>query len=300
MTDTPIPKITTHRPATTMPEWAVLQRSLLALMNQSEDIILEHYLQPNGEIFWPDIEGFAGYGGVDNAFEGFHRWPLLYLLGGDDRFLDLAQRQYEVLVAQFSRYRKSGSQWPPGRDTMLVQDYLPDFDWMHAGEAAMFFYYLNLANPTNERNRERSLRFASYLTNEDPTIPEFNYDPEHRVFKTLAMGPNGPAYSRFGDSHGYGTWMDSYGLAFYDVPGVVTMMDLQDPEKAERYGQVYSARLRNCDTVTNMLATSMVMNAFLHTGEQKYRQWVLDYVDGWRERYAGNDGIMPDNAGPQG
>ncbi len=295
-----IPEIAAHRPAPAMPEWAMLERSLIALMNKSEDILLENYLMPNGEIFWPDIEGFRGYGGVDNAFEGFHRWPLFYLLGGDDRFLDLAQRQYEVLVAQFSRYKVPGSTQPEGRNTLLVKEYLPDYDWMHAGEAALYFYYLNLANPADERNKERSIRFASFLTNEDPTIPEFNYDPEHRVFKTLAMGPNGPAYHRFGGPYGYGTWMDSYGLPFYDVEGVVTMMDLRDPEKAKRFGEVYSARLRNCDTVTNMLSTTMVMNAYLHTGEEKYRQWVLDYVEGWRQRYQGNKGIMPDNAGPTG
>jgi hypothetical protein len=281
-----------------MPEWAVLQRGLIALMNRSEDIILEHYLMPNGEIFWP--EGFRGYGGIDNAFEGFHRWPLFYLLGGDDRFLDLAQRQYDVLVEQFSGKKVKGSPFPEGRDTLLVREYLPDFDWMHQGEAALYFYYLNLANPTDEKNRERSIRFASFLTNEDPTIPEYCYDPDNRVFKTLAMGSNGPAFHRFDRPYGYGTWMDSYGLAFYDVPGVVTLLDLQDPEKARRFGEVYSARLKHCDTVTNMLSTSMVMNAYLHTGEEKYRQWVLDYVDGWRQRYAGSDGIMPDNAGPNG
>lgn len=49
---------------------------------------------------------------------------------------------------------------------------------------------------------------------------------------------------------------------------------------AKRYGEIYSARLRNCDTVTNMLSTSMVMDAYLYTGEEKYQQWVLDYVDG--------------------
>ena len=260
----------------------------MALMNQSEDILLEHYLMPNGEVFWPEVEGFRGYGGVDNAFEGFHRWPLFYLLGGDDRFLQLAHRQYDALVAQFSRYN------------MLVKEYLPGYDWMHQGEAAMFFYFLNLANPTDERNKERSIRFAGFLTNEDPTIPAYNYDPEHRVFKTHVMGSNGPVYRRPGAPYGYGTWMDSYGLPFYDVPGVETMMDLKDPEKAKRYGAVYAARLGNCDTVTNMLSTSMVMNAYLHTGEGKYRQWVLDYVEGWRQRYAGNDGIMPDNAGPSG
>lgn len=295
-----IPKIAVHRPSPSMPEWAVLERSLIALMNRSEDIILENYLKPNGEIFWPDIEGFRGYGGVDNVFEGFHRWPLFYLLGGDDRFLDLAQRQYDVLVAQFSRYKVSGSRFPEGRNTMLVREYLPDYDWMHAGEAALYFYLLNLANPTHEKNKERAIRFASFLTNEDPAIPEASYDPVHRVFKTYAMGSNGPAFHKFGGPYGYGTWMDSYGLPFYDVPGVLTMMDLKDPEKARRYGEVYAARLQRCDTVTNMLSTSMVMNAYLHTGEAKYRQWVLDYVDGWRVRYAGNGGIMPDNAGPTG
>jgi hypothetical protein len=300
MPDRQIPLIRACKPAPTMPEWAILERSLIALMNRSEDLLLEHYLQPNGEIFWPEVEGFRGYGGVDNAFEGFHRWPLFYLLGGDDRFLQLAAKQYDALVAQFSRYKKTDSPFPAGRDTMLVREYLPDYDWMHAGEAAFFFYLLNLANPTNEKNRERSLRFARFLTNEDPSIPAYNYDPEHRVFKTLAMGSNGPAYHRFAAPYAYGTWMDSYGLPFYDVPGVVTMMDLRDPEKAKRYGEVYAARLKHCDTVTNLLATSMVMNAYLHTGEEKYKQWVLDYVDGWRQRYAENHGIMPDNAGPNG
>ena len=135
-----------------MPEWAVLQRSLIDLMNRSEEIVLEHYLMPNGEIFWPEIEGFVGYGGVDNAIEGFHRWPLFYLLGGDDRFLELGQRQYDVLVQQFSAKRRPDSPFPPGRDTMLVDEYLPDFGWMHAGEAAMYYYYpdsyTDLALPT--------------------------------------------------------------------------------------------------------------------------------------------------------
>jgi hypothetical protein len=300
VTDRPIPRLAARQPAAAMPEWALLERSLISLMNQSEDFLRRHYLRPDGEIFWPDIEGFRGYGGVDNVFEGFHRWPLFYLLGGEDRYLDLAQRQYEVLVAQFSRYKVPGSKLPEGRNTMLVKEYLPDYDWMHAGEAALYFYYLNLANPQDERNRERAIRFAGFLTNEDPEIPEPNYDPEHRVFKTLAMGPNGPAHHRFGGPYSYGTWMDSYGLPFCDVPGVLTMMDLQDPEKARRYGEVYASRLHRCDTVTNMLSTSMVMNAYLHTGEEKYRQWVLDYVEGWRERYRGNNGIMPDNAGPTG
>ncbi len=299
MTDNGITTITASEPAAGMPEWALLQRALFSLLNESEQIILEHYLKPDGEIFWPDIPGFVGYGGVDNAFEGFHRWPLFYLLGGDERWLGLAQRQYEVLVAQFSRYRRPGSSHGAGRDTLLVSEYLPDMDWMHAGEAALYFYYLNLANPTDAKNLERSIRFAGFLLDEDPDIPSC-YDPDSRVFRTLAMGSNGPAYDRFDRPYSYGTWMDGCGLPFYDVPEVTTLLDLQDPEKARRYGEVYTARLKQCDTVTNMLSMSMLMNAYLHTGDEKYRQRVLDYVEGWRERYAGSGGIMPDNAGPNG
>lgn len=295
-----IPHIRVHQPGSSTPSWAVLQRQLFDLMNHSEDIILEHYLTPDGEIFWPDVDGFVGYGGVDNAFEGFHRWPLYYLLGGADRYGELAQRQYDTLVRQFSNVRRPNSPHPPGRDTMLVDDYLPDFDWMHAGEGAMYFYYLNLACPHEPINRERSVRFAGYLTGDCDTLPEPNYDSEHRVFRTYAMGSNGPAFHRFGPSYGYGTWMDSYGLAFYDVPGVTTMLDLQDPDKARRYGEVYNARLKHADTVTSLLSTSMAVNAWLHTGDDRFRQWTLDYVDGWRQRYPGEGHAMPDNAGPTG
>lgn len=294
------PRIVEHARAGQVPAWALAQRQLFELMDRSEQFILDHYLTPDGEIFWPDVEGFGGYGGVDNIFEGFHRWPLFYVLGGHDRWGDLAQRQYETLVRQFSSKKRRGGGGPPGRDTMLVEEYLPGFDWMHAGEAALFFYYLNLARPDEPANIERSVRFAGYLLDEGTAEREPAYDHEHRVFRTIAMGSNGPAFERFGGSVGYGTWMDHYGLAFYDVPGVDTLLDLKDPEKAARYGEVYARRLRNSDTVTNLLATSMALNAYLHTGENLYRDWILDYVGAWRERYAATGGPMPDNAGPHG
>ncbi|NLC42712.1 MAG: hypothetical protein GX783_00345 [Clostridiales bacterium] len=257
---------------------------------------------PNGEVFWPDKEGFQAYGGVDNAFEGFHSWPLFYLMGGDKKFLALAQRQFDVITEQFSRYKRKSSDFEDGsgRETMLVKEYLPDMDWMHQGESALYFYFLNLADPGNKKNKERSIRFASFFNNEDEDIPEYNYDYENKVFKTAHIGSNGPMFSQYDKPYKHGTWMDFYGLAFYNVPGVETMMDLKNPEKAKRYGEVYSARLKNCDTVTNLLSTSMMVNAYMHTGDEKYKQWVLDYVGGWRDRYKANDGMMPDNAGPNG
>ncbi|OGV75001.1 MAG: hypothetical protein A3K19_12155 [Lentisphaerae bacterium RIFOXYB12_FULL_65_16] len=302
--------IVAQEPSVTMPDWAVLERGLITLLNQSVDILLDKYLTPDGEIIWPqsvsDFQTYA-YGNVDNAFEGFSSWPLFYVLGGDRRFLTLAQRQYDALVRQFSRCRKTvnlgidaARAAALGRDTMLVDEWYPDLDWMHQGEAAMFFYYLNLANPKNETNRARTLKAVESLIGENPAGFEANYDPVHRVFKSSYFGTNGPAYEKFKRPITHQNWMNSYGLAFYDVPGVTTLLDLADPDNARRYGEAYGRRMARAETVTNLMATSMVLNAYLYTGEARYRQWVLDYVDGWRVRYAGNHGIMPDNAGPNG
>ena len=41
-------------------------------------------------------------------------------------------------------------------------------------------------------------------------------------------------------------------------------------------------------------------HAFAYTGEEKYRAWVLDYLNGWEERTARNGGITPDNIGLSG
>jgi hypothetical protein len=44
----------------------------------------------------------------------------------------------------------------------------------------------------------------------------------------------------------------------------------------------------------------MVTNAYLYDGEEKYKKWVKEYVDGWVERTRQNNGILPDNVGLSG
>jgi len=75
---------------------------------------------------------------------------------------------------------------------------------------------------------------------------------------------------------------------------------LKDPVKAKAMGDVRRARLQKSDTVTNLMSTSMVMNAYLHTGDEKYKNWILEYSGAWRERCKENGGLMPDNCGPTG
>ena len=56
----------------------------------------------------------------------------------------------------------------------------------------------------------------------------------------------------------------------------------------------------NGDVPHSLGATALITNAFLYTGEDKYKQWVLDYTEGWMERIERNGGILPDNVGPTG
>ena len=56
----------------------------------------------------------------------------------------------------------------------------------------------------------------------------------------------------------------------------------------------------NGDVANSLGATALVTNAYLYSGEDKYKQWVLDYTDAWMERMRRNNGIVPDNVGPTG
>jgi hypothetical protein len=50
----------------------------------------------------------------------------------------------------------------------------------------------------------------------------------------------------------------------------------------------------------NLSATTLGLNGYLLTGESKYRDWLLDYVDAWVERTEENGGVTPSNIGLDG
>ena len=49
-----------------------------------------------------------------------------------------------------------------------------------------------------------------------------------------------------------------------------------------------------------MVATALGLNAYALTGEAQYKDWVLEYVEAWRQRTLANDGIIPTNIGLDG
>ena len=65
-------------------------------------------------------------------------------------------------------------------------------------------------------------------------------------------------------------------------------------------GQLIRERQGVGDAVVNLAATTLATNAYLLTGEEKYKAWVREYVEAWIARTAANDGIVPDNVGLSG
>ena len=275
-------------PLDALPSWAVWQRRLFDALDQSVQPFLDHFTREDGEFIWDDS---WGGGSPDDYYEPFFNWPLVYLMGGGDHLLSLAEKQWQAVTRQLTRLGT------------VHKEYGIREDQMHQSESDVFFYHLSLADPRAAGRVERARRFAGFYLNEDPDA--INYDPEKKIVLSGLNGSKGPYYAPLEEREKQryaplGSSMERYSLPFFDLPGIRSVQDLADPQKARQMGQALFDRWRQGDTPTNLSITSLVTNAFLLTGEEKYRQWVVEYTDAWLGRAQANDGLLPDNVGHSG
>ena len=54
------------------------------------------------------------------------------------------------------------------------------------------------------------------------------------------------------------------------------------------------------DHPLNLASTGLALNAYMLTGDQKYKNWILEYVGAWKQRTDGNGGNIPTNIGLDG
>ncbi|QGQ95027.1 hypothetical protein EHS13_09080 [Paenibacillus psychroresistens] len=277
------------------PEWALLERQLIDLMNEAVDPLVERYIHPDGRIKWPTTDNHTGIDALDDTYESFFNWPLFYVIGGHEKFRELSLKEFDAITKQFASY-DSGT-----GHKMVEKEYEQGYDWFHQGEGYTFFYHMALMDPSHEVNKNRAIRYAGFFLNEDPEA--INFDKEHNIIPYPHSGSKGATDRNFKQHFvrwSYSDWMKYYGLHFQDIEGVSKLEDLKDDENARRMGEAIVERMSRGDVPLNLLATSMVVNAYLHTGDSKYKVWLKAYVDAWIKRTQENNGIVPDNIGLNG
>jgi hypothetical protein len=268
------------------PEWALLQRQLIAAMNEAAPAYQARYTRADGTLVWrPEWPGFDG---SDDGYESYHNWPLFYALGGDAELHERSHMLWDAVTRQFTAYGQ------------VYREFDANYDWMHHGESSIYFYYFGLADPRREPDRARALRFARFYMGEDAEAA--NWDADRRLMRSPITGSRGPRrQNQWDDWATHRAILAHYPAPFEDIPGVSgPIADWNDDRVYGEILELLNTRQMSCDVPLNLTSTSLISHAYLHTGEPRYREWVLDYLGAWGERIAANGGICPDNVGPSG
>ena len=262
------------------PGWALAERELFDLLDYAWRRFARDFTGPDGRLNYR--HALTSRDGVDDFYEVFSNWPQLYLLGGADDLLAQAERHWEGVTAQLTELG------------MLKDEYERGYDWFHQGESLLLLYFLTMANPV--RWAERAVRFAELYV--DPA--HGNYDPIQRIIRRPHNGSDPGRTGLFDETH-Y-PWLDREARAYGFPLDWLAPDGAPEPERARdrRLTGEMTARMGAGDTAVNLAAAGLVLNAWILTGDPRYRDWIERYVGAWRERAAANDGIVPDNVGPDG
>jgi hypothetical protein len=259
------------------PRWAQLERQILAANVPACREFFRKYYDDRGY-----LQAFLRWGandGPDDAFENFNRWPELHALGADDEILRLYLTAWEGMIRQYSEAKTRDV--PAGRDGMYVKEFSAQSDWMHHGEGLQLFNRMALSAPDLPAYRDRARQFAALYMGEDPEAP--NYDPNHKLIRSMINGSKGPLLRK-------ATALDWVGDPF-DTTGFVALHGESTYAQFLEHYQEYTDVVG--DHFLNLVATTLPTNAYLLTGEAKYRRWIVEYMDAWLARMKKNNGIIP-------
>jgi hypothetical protein len=274
----------------TPPEWALRQRHLFDLMDRAAPGFVDKYTRADGSFIWRDE--WPGMDGSDDGYESYLSFPLFYILGGSEEIHGMSRRLFTSVTEQFTKF---------GTVTREFDRY---YDWMHHGEAYTFLHYFGMADPEHPVDRQRALSFAAMYNGEDPEAP--NWDPVHKMIRSPINGAAGPCFEmQWDDWVTHRDNLSPYLAPYEDIPGhesddPFVKLDWGNDEVYAKILQTMNERMVPGDVPLNLNSTSLIANAFLYTGEDKYRQWVLDYIQAWMDRTEANGGLIPDNVGPTG
>ncbi len=248
------------------PAWALAERALLEANGDAAEEFAGKYLDDRG--FLRCVERWGGNDGPDDAMENFQNWTLAYALGGDERVLDLYKKAWEGHLIQYTRAKAPSVDM--ARDGMYYREFVTAFDWEHTGEGLAAFHFYALCRPRDQRYVQRVQRFAEFYTGEDKEAN--NYDSQHKIIRSIHNGSRGSKITP-------ATPQDWGGEAVAGDPG--------------RHARYMTASNIRGDHPLNLCATTLAMNAYMLTREEKYRDWLLEYAGAWRDRVLANGGNVP-------
>ena len=267
------------------PTWALMERQLIRASSDACALFFDRYFDERG--YLECIPRWGGNDGPDDAIENTTGWPILHAVGGPDSVLEMYKLAWEGHLKQYTEAKTI--EVPFARDGMYYREFPVHFDWFHNGEGLTSFNLQGLSDPYDYDFQQRARRFAGLYMNEDPLAP--NYDPEHRIIRSMWNGSRGPLLRK-------ATALDWAGDPI-EVEGRF------DPAHGERDFEEMLAHFKDYTDIVgdhplNLAATTLALNAYMLEGETKYRDWLLEYVDAWSERCARNDDIIPSNIGLDG
>ena len=257
------------------PAWAVMQRNLIRAMNEAAPLYYERFTWPGGTM--------RGHGKLDDDYECFFTWPLFYALGGDEDVLDRSLDAWNGITRQ----------WTYQHNQSVKEEFVKQNDMLHLSEGYVGFQYYGLADPSITENIERARRFVGFYLGVNPEAR--NYDPEHHLIRSPITGSAGPATTGSAD------YVLIYGHAsLYPVMKSLESGWEKDTKRHEEIQRLYDDLVISGDVPMNLAVTGLFSHAAILTGDEKYKKWVLDYVDAWMERTSENGGVIPDNVGISG
>ncbi|WP_321477284.1 hypothetical protein [uncultured Paludibaculum sp.] len=275
------------------PAWALLERDLLKYNSLAVEEFAAKFIDERGYLLhtprWGTLDG------PDDAIETYWNWTLLHALGGSGRVLDLYKkgqeghwRQYGELRTKLTTLAAYGA---------YSKEFITQSDWFHTGEGMRAFLLQGLSDPNNQLYRERVKRFAAMYDGDDPEAP--NYDKEKKILKSIWTGSKGPMLHKATTYDWVGDPVPGTFNLLHNPAGRGAMLDLESH---------YKKMLSHCDeyldstgdNFLNLASNILGLDAYALTGDEKYRQWVLDYVGAWKQRAAEAGGNIPSNIGLDG
>lgn len=267
------------------PAWALLERELIRAQAEAIRAYFDFYFDERG--YLRCLPRWGGNDGPDDAGENMLNWTMLHALGGPDYVLDLFRKGWDGHLRQYTEAHTV--EVPLAREGMFYKEFITMFDWFHNGEWLSPFVLQGLSLPGDQTYLARSRRYAGFYMDEDPQAP--NYDPQRRLIRSMFNGSRGPllrkatAQDWAGDPiEVEGRFKPRHGENSYE----------QMLEHFAEYNDVVG------DHPLNLHTTTLAFNAYALTGEEKYRRWLIDYIDAWVERTHANSGIVPTNIGLDG